>query len=71
MIGPPGIPVRSGTTHRHRLDRGGNRQINATIHRIAVVLHGDLHHENVLRSTSGWVAIDPSAYWLACAELLA
>lgn len=24
-----------------------------------VVLHGDLHHENVLRSGSGWVAIDP------------
>jgi streptomycin 6-kinase len=24
-----------------------------------VVLHGDLHHENVLRSGDGWVAIDP------------
>ena len=32
------IPVSSGTTNRHRLDRGGNRQINATIHRIAEVL---------------------------------
>ena len=30
------IPVNSGNTTRHRLDRGGNRQINATIHRIAV-----------------------------------
>ena len=30
------IPVSSGNTNRHRLDRGGNRQINATIHRIAV-----------------------------------
>jgi transposase len=30
------IPVSSGKTNRHRLDRGGNRQINATIHRIAV-----------------------------------
>ena len=30
------IPVSSGKTSRHRLDRGGNRQINATIHRIAV-----------------------------------
>ena len=28
------IPVSSGKTNRHRLDRGGNRQINATIHRI-------------------------------------
>ena len=24
-----------------------------------VVLHGDLHHENVLRSADSWVAIDP------------
>ncbi len=30
------IPVSSDNTNRHRLDRGGNRQINATIHRIAV-----------------------------------
>ena len=30
------IPASSGRTDRHRLDRGGNRQINATIHRIAV-----------------------------------
>ena len=30
------IPVSSGRTDRHRLDRGGNRQINATIHRVAV-----------------------------------
>jgi transposase len=30
------IPASSGRTDRHRLDRGGNRQINAAIHRIAV-----------------------------------
>jgi transposase len=30
------IPVSSGRTDRHRLDRGGNRQINTAIHRIAV-----------------------------------
>jgi transposase len=30
------IPVSSGNTDRHRLDRGGNRQINAAIHRIAI-----------------------------------
>ena len=30
------IPVSSGNTHRHRLDRGGNRQINAALHRVAV-----------------------------------
>ncbi|MDP1847219.1 MAG: IS110 family transposase [Solirubrobacteraceae bacterium] len=30
------IPASSGKTQRHRLDRGGNRQINTAIHRIAV-----------------------------------
>jgi transposase len=30
------IPVSSGNTNRHRLDRGGNRQINTAIHRVAV-----------------------------------
>jgi transposase len=33
---PGPIPVSSGKTDRHRLDRGGNRQINAAIHRIAI-----------------------------------
>jgi hypothetical protein len=30
------IPVWSGNTSRHRLNRGGNRQLNAAIHRVAV-----------------------------------
>jgi transposase len=30
------IPISSGRTDRHRLDRGGNRQINAAVHRVAV-----------------------------------
>jgi transposase len=30
------IPLSSGKTNRHRLDRGGNRQVNAAIHRVAV-----------------------------------
>jgi transposase len=30
------VPVSSGKTNRHRLDRGGNRQLNTTIHRIAL-----------------------------------
>jgi transposase len=41
------IPVSSGKTNRHRLDRGGNRQINATIHRIAVTrlrCHAETQH---------------------------
>jgi transposase len=37
------IPASSGKTSRHRLARGGNRQLNAALHRIAVTqirLHG-------------------------------
>ncbi len=30
------IPVSSGRTDRHRLDRGGNRQLNSTLHMIAI-----------------------------------
>src|ERR671932_973707 len=30
------IPASSGNTQRHRLDRGGNRQINTAIHRVAI-----------------------------------
>jgi transposase len=30
------IPASSGNTQRHRLNRGGNRQLNAALHRIAV-----------------------------------
>ena len=31
------VPVSSGSRQRHRLDRGGNRQLNCALHRIAVV----------------------------------
>ena len=31
------MPASSGKTNRHRLNRGGNRQANAALHRIAVV----------------------------------
>ena len=30
------IPASTGNSNRHRLDRGGNRQVNAAIHRVAV-----------------------------------
>jgi transposase len=30
------IPVSSGNSNRHRLNRGGNRQLNCALHRIAV-----------------------------------
>jgi transposase len=41
------IPASSGKTSRHRLARGGNRQLNAALHRIAVTqirLKGSLGH---------------------------
>jgi transposase len=30
------IPASSGQTNRHRLDRGGNRQLNCALHRLAI-----------------------------------
>src|SRR5919108_1619547 len=40
------IPVSSGKTNRHRLDRGGHRQINAAIHRVAVT-RARCHQETI------------------------
>jgi transposase len=36
LAGVAPIPASSGATHRHRLDPGGNRQLNATFHYIAI-----------------------------------
>ena len=37
-----------------------------------VVLHGDLHHFNILRSDpSGWLAIDPKAWWAIAVSMCA
>jgi transposase len=36
MAGVAPIPVSSGRTDRHRLDRGGNRQLNRALHIIAI-----------------------------------
>ena len=37
LFGIAPIPASSGRINRHRLDRGGNRQGNAAVHRIALV----------------------------------
>jgi len=37
LCGASPVPASSGKTIRHRLNRGGNRQANAALHRIAVV----------------------------------
>lgn len=36
LAGVAPIPASSGSTERHRLDRGGNRQLNYALHRIAL-----------------------------------
>lgn len=36
LCGAAPIPASSGKTHRHRLNRGGDRQANAALHRIAL-----------------------------------
>jgi transposase len=36
LAGSAPIPASSGHTDRHRLDRGGNRQLNCALHRLAV-----------------------------------
>jgi transposase len=42
LAGVAPIPVSSGKRDRHRLDRGGNRQLNCALHRIAVT-QGRVH----------------------------
>ena len=37
LCGISPLPASSGKTIRHRLNRGGNRQANGTLHRVAVV----------------------------------
>src|SRR4051794_14782051 len=48
IAGAAPIPASSGQTARHRLDRGGNRQINCALHRLAI--------------SKGRLAPDPAAY---------
>jgi len=42
LAGVAPIPASSGKSVRHRLDRGGNRQLNCALHRIAVT-QGRIH----------------------------
>lgn len=37
LCGSSPVPASSGKTHRHRLNRGGDRQANAALHRVIVV----------------------------------
>lgn len=40
LAGVAPIPASSGQTHRHRLNRGGDRQLNRAIHTIAITRSG-------------------------------
>ncbi len=42
LAGVAPVPASSGARIRHRLDRGGNRQLNCALHRIAVT-QGRVH----------------------------
>lgn len=43
LAGVAPVPASSGNRQRHRLDRGGNRQLNCSLHRIAIVQ--GVHHQ--------------------------
>ena len=48
------IPASSGKTNRHRLNRGGDRQANAALHRIVVVrLRHDQRTKSYMRRRTG------------------
>lgn len=46
LCGAAPIPASSGRTHRHRLNRGGDRRANSALHRIALVR---MHHDQRTR----------------------
>ena len=54
LCGVSPIPASSGKTNRHRLNRGGDRQANAALHRIVVVrLRCDHRTKEYLRRRTG------------------
>ena len=56
LAGVAPIPASSGARHRHRLDRGGNRQLNAAVHRIAISqlrVHTPAQHYLTRKLTEG------------------
>ena len=42
-VGSACIPVWSGNTEKHQLNRGANRQLHCAVHRIAVTQVADTH----------------------------
>jgi transposase len=64
MAGIAPIPASSGARHRHRLDRHGNRQLNAAVHRMAITqLHFHQPAKDYIsrKVTEGRASAKPSA----------
>jgi transposase len=56
LAGVAPIPASSGSRSRHRLDRGGNRQLNCALHRMAVTqgrVHGPARDYLARKQTEG------------------
>ncbi len=54
LCGVSPIPASSGKTNRHRLNRGGDRQVNAALHRIVIVrLRHDDRTKGYMRRCTG------------------
>jgi transposase len=56
LAGVAPIPVSSGRRDRHRLDRGGNRQLNSALHRWAIArarVHGQTNDYLARRQAAG------------------
>lgn len=60
LCGVSPLPASSGKTIRHRLNRGGNRQANATLHRVAVV-RLRWHEQTKAYATRGVADGEPTA----------
>lgn len=51
--GTPDIYIRTAKVAQELIETEKNK----------VLLHGDIHHTNILKSKRGWVAIDPQAFY--------
>jgi transposase len=60
VSGTAPIPASSGKTSRHRLNRGGNRQLNRALHTVAVV-QAKTDDRAKAMSSAGWQKASPAS----------
>jgi transposase len=65
LCGTAPIPASSGRTHRHRLNRGGDRQANHALWRIALVACAATHRPGPMSSGGPTRAYPSSTSWAA------